>query len=94
MGGAAGMFSVMILVIFLVVVYGILVIRGVGFSKGGDASTLVRILIASGFAALVLGLFITGFIKKDIRVLLNVFAFLSAGSLATAFFIHSVSGKD
>ena len=88
-----GIFSVAALLTLLLIVYGVLVIRGVGFSKGSDASTLVRILVASGFAALVLGLFITGFIKKDTRVLLNVFAFLSAGSLATAFFIHSVSGN-
>ena len=40
------------------------------FNKGMSGK-LSRILVATGFAVLVLGLFITGFIKKDIRVLLT-----------------------
>ena len=86
-----GVVSVGVLHLFLVIVYLVYLIR-FSFNKGMTSGKLSRILVASGFIALVVGLFITGFIKKDIRVLLNIFNFLSAGALAAAFFIESLKG--
>ena len=86
-----GAISVGILNLFLVIVYLVYMIR-FSFNKGMSSGKLSRILVATGFAVLVLGLFITGFIKKDIRVLLNIFNFLSAGCLAAAFFMEALKG--
>jgi hypothetical protein len=87
---AAGSAAVSITAIFLLVVYGVLLLKSLTGSLNG--TKLKKILIAVGFAVLVLGLFITGFIKKDIRVLLNIFTFLSAGCLAAAFFMEALKG--